>query len=62
MNKIKRRYNAAYRLRKKLGRVVFPKRSRIIHTQADDAIMNQSEVKILLQEFGYIIKPQLFQD
>lgn len=60
MKDLKRRYNACYRLRKKLGVTVFPKRSRIIFSQDIEEVLNQSEAKILLKEYGFVIQPKLF--
>ena len=57
----KRKYNAAYRLRQKIGEATFPKRSKIIHSGTDpETIKKHPEAKILLNEYGFIIKPQLF--
>ena len=55
----KRKYNAAYRLRQKIGEAAFPKRSKIIHSEPE-TVEKHPEAKILLNEYGFIIKPQLF--
>lgn len=56
---LKRKHNAAYRLRKKLGEKAFPLRSSIIKVSAETDVSNISEVKILLSEFGFVIEPHL---
>ncbi|WP_185226134.1 hypothetical protein [Chryseobacterium indologenes] len=56
---LKRKHNAAYRLRKKLGEKAFPQRSSIIKTDAETDLSKIPEVKILLSEFGFVIEPHL---
>lgn len=56
----KRKYNAAYRLRNKIGITLFPPRSRIIHSSDAEQVEKHAEAKILLKEYGFIIKPELF--
>lgn len=56
----KRKYNASHRLRKKLGGVNFPTRSRIIYSEIDKDLTTISEVKILIKEYGFIVQPLLF--
>lgn len=56
----KRKYDAAYRLRKKIGTTLLPRRSRIIHSSDAELIEKHAETKILLKEYGFIIKPELF--
>jgi hypothetical protein len=58
--KIKRKYNATYRLRKKIGSEYFPQSSKKIKTIDDGESLNIPEVKILLQEFGFILEKGLF--
>lgn len=58
---IQRKYNAAYRLRKKIGEKNFPKRSRIITSEKADSVSKIPAAKILLSEFGFIIKPLIFE-
>lgn len=53
---LKRKYNATYRLRQKVGREVFPVRSKII-LSSDPQLQSKTEAKILLSEFGFIIQP-----
>ncbi len=55
----KRKHNAAYRLRKKIGEIAFPKYSKIIKVDAETDLTTIPEVKILLSEFGFIIEPHL---
>jgi len=57
---IKRKYNAAYRLRKKISEKAFPQRSKVIYTSNLEQVVNNPEAQILLSEFGFIIKPELF--
>lgn len=56
---IKRKYNAAYRLRQKVGEKSLPVRSRIIYAKAEDDFTEHAETKILISEFGFIIKQEL---
>lgn len=56
---LKRKHNAAYRLRKKLGKKAFPLRSCIIKTDAAADLLEIPEVKILLSEFGFVIETHL---
>lgn len=54
-----RKYNTSYRLRKKIGESVFPKRSKVIKVDLETDLTHIPEVKILLSEFGFIIEPHL---
>lgn len=56
---LRRKNNAAYRLRKKIGEIAFPQRSKKIKVDAETDLSNVSEVKILLSEFGFVIEPYL---
>lgn len=56
---LKRKYNATYRLRKKVGGTVFPSRGKIIFHADVQKMQDEPEVKILLSEFGFIIQPNL---
>ncbi|ANF51729.1 hypothetical protein A0O34_14990 [Chryseobacterium glaciei] len=56
---LKKKYNAAYRLRKKLGEKVLPKRSSVIKVDTETDLSKISEVNILLSEFGFVIEPHL---
>lgn len=58
-DQLKRKYNAAFRLRKKLGTEKFPPYSRVIFEKAENTA-EIPEARILLKEFGFIIKPELF--
>lgn len=62
IDKLRRKYNAAYRLRKKLGVNSFPPRSRIIYSDIAKDISNIAEVKILIQESGFIVQPLFFSE
>lgn len=57
--KSRRKYNAVYRLRKKLKGASFEKRTRIIYSN-DPELLNIPEVKLLINEFGFIVQPELF--
>ncbi len=59
-DKLRRKYNAVYRLRKKLNCETLEKRTQIIYTN-DFNLLNISEVKILINEFGFVIQPELFK-
>ena len=59
-DEMKKKYNATYRLRQKIGEDILPKRSRIIQAKASDDFTNIPETKILTSEFGFIIKQELF--
>lgn len=54
---LKRKYNAASRLRKKLGLTKFPKYQKNIYSSLDENLLQIAEVKILINEFGFVIKP-----
>lgn len=56
---IKRKYNAAYRLRQEVGEKSLPVRSRIIYAKAEDDFTQLTETRILISEFGFIIKQEL---
>ncbi len=56
---LKRKHNAAYRLRKKLGDKVLAQRSSIIKVDTETDISKIPEVKLLLSEFGFVIEPHL---
>lgn len=60
-SKRKRKYNASYRLRKKIGEADFPSKSKIMYTDIDNDLTTISEVKILTKEFGFIIQPLFFR-
>lgn len=53
----KRKYNAAYRLRKKIGEIKFPQKSKVIRTPVEEDLTNIPECKILLKEYGFAIYP-----
>lgn len=57
--KLRRKYNAVYRLRKKLKGVSLEKRTKIIYSNDTD-LPNIPEVKLLISEFGFIVQPELF--
>ncbi len=57
---LKRKYNATYRLRQKIGINCLAPYSKIIHSETDDNIEETPEGKLLLKEFGFIIKLKLF--
>lgn len=57
---LKRKYNATYRLCEKIGSQYFPQYSKIIKENPHVSIEEISEAKILLKEFGFIIKTKLF--
>lgn len=61
-NKIKRKYNACYRLRNKIGSDIFPRGKKIIKTANINQVLSHTEANILLKEFGYIIQTELFHD
>lgn len=54
--KIKRKYNACYRLRKKKVRI--SSKAKTIYGKAD--VINVSEVKILTNEYHYVLQTELF--
>lgn len=61
IKKTKRKHNAAYRLRIKLGESAFPKKSKIIFSDIENTeIENIKEVKILIKENGFIVQPLVF--
>ncbi|KNB61003.1 hypothetical protein [Chryseobacterium sp. Hurlbut01] len=57
--KSRRKYNAVYRLRKKLVTGWLEKRTRVIYSN-DAELFNVPEVKLLINEFGFIVQPELF--
>ena len=57
---LRRKYNADYRLRKKLGKKIFPNRSKIVNSSDVEEIIKHSEMNILINEFGFIVKPSIF--
>ncbi len=57
--KSRRKYNAVYRLRKKLTTGSLEKRTRVIYSN-DAELFNVPEVKLLINEFGFVIQPELF--
>lgn len=59
----KRKYNASYRLRCKIGDAAFPKKSKNIFSElGKDAIEQITEIKILTKEYGFALKPLAFSD
>lgn len=57
----KRKYNAVYRLKQKIGDNAIAKRSRIIQPLRDPTMIEKEpEAKILMTEYGFIIQPKLF--
>lgn len=57
--KLRRKYNAVYRLRKKLIGASFEKRTKIIYSN-DTKLLNIPEVKLLISEFGFVVQPEFF--
>lgn len=57
--KSRRKYNAVYRLRKKLTGASFEKRTKIIYSN-DAELLKIPEVKLLINEFGFVVQPELF--
>jgi hypothetical protein len=61
IKKCKRKFNASYRLRKKLGENAFPKKSKIIFSDINNLDVEKiKEVKILIKENGFIVQPLAF--
>ena len=59
--KSKRKYNASYRLRQKVGEAAFPKKSRNVFCElGNDKVENLTEIKILTEEYGFAVKPLVF--
>lgn len=59
--KNKRKYNASYRLRQKVGEAAFPKKSRNVFCElGNDEVENLTEIKILTEEYGFAVKPLAF--
>jgi ribose 5-phosphate isomerase len=56
----KRKYNATFRLRKKIGKASVKTDEKTIFADIEDDLENQSEVKILLMEFSYVIQTGIF--
>lgn len=61
IKKSKRKYNASYRLRIKVGEAAFPKKSRNVFCElGNDEVENLTEIKILTEEYGFAVKPLAF--
>lgn len=61
IKRTKRKFNASYRLRKKIGSGAFPQKSKIIFADIDNnEIENIKEVRILIKENGFIVQPLAF--
>ncbi len=57
----KRKYNAAYRLRQKIGEADFPKRSKIIHSEPE-TVEKHPEAKILLKNMASSLNHNFFKN